>query len=214
MSDRVKAQKAKRSSTPQRPVEESAAEGLYIAVAATRLLLKNRIVVELLNENRDYDGDHYLDAARDALLELAEESREDAERLEDLIRLLRSSRWRRGDRQGYKRADIDNLKGRLRQAQLVERTLRERAEDSEALREIVIAAHKAAWSEISRNIHDNLEAQFARVEIDEDDREDRERRKAEVASIDLPRLEREIARREKMRAAEVRRKLRRGRTKS
>lgn len=214
MSDRVKTQKSRRTSPSSKPAEEIAAEGLYIAVAATRLLLKNRIVVELLNENRDYDGDRYLDAARDALLELAEESRGDAERLEDLIRLLRASRWRRGDRQGYQRADIDNLKGRLRQAQLVERTLRERADDPDALREIVIAAHHAAWGEISRNIHDNLEAQFARVEIDEDDREDRERRKADIGKIDLPRLEREITRRERARAAEQRRKMRRGRSKT
>lgn len=214
MSDRLKTQKRKRPLPPSKPPEEVAAEGLYIAVAATRLLLKNRIVVEILNENRNFDPDYYLAAASEALLELAEESRGDAERLEDLIRLLRSSRWRRGDRQGYRREDIDNLKGRLRQAQLVERTLRERADDQSGLREIVTAAHEAAWGEISRNIHDNLEAQFARVEIDEDDREDRERRKADVGLIDLPRLERELARNERLRAAELRRKLRRGRAKT
>ena len=53
------------------------AEGLYIASAATRLSLKNTILVHILAEGEDFDPDRYLDEARAALLTLAEEA-EDA----------------------------------------------------------------------------------------------------------------------------------------
>ena len=43
------------------------AEGLYIASAATRLSLKNTILVHILAEGEDFDLERYLPEARAAL---------------------------------------------------------------------------------------------------------------------------------------------------
>jgi hypothetical protein len=50
------------------------ADGLYIASAATRLRLKNAILVHILANGEDFDPDLYLGEARSALKSLAEEA--------------------------------------------------------------------------------------------------------------------------------------------
>ncbi|GGA61959.1 hypothetical protein GCM10011490_10400 [Pseudoclavibacter endophyticus] len=173
--------------------EQSATDGMYIAVAATRLSLKNRILVEVLHGGQEYEAERFIGDARDALLRLADEAHGDAERLRDIMREIRGLGLRRRRRQGYRRDDVTNLRRRLEQAELVEQTLRARADDDDALRELVSAAHEAAWDEIARNIHHNLASEYERVVVDEADREDRERRIDEVATIDLARLAEETA---------------------
>lgn len=51
------------------------AEGLYIASAATRLSLKNTILVHILAEGEDFDLDRYLPEAKEALETLAARTR-------------------------------------------------------------------------------------------------------------------------------------------
>lgn len=169
-------------------VEDSATEGLYIAVAATKLALKNRIVVDLLEADHDYSADRFMDDARRTLLGLADEARSDAERVEEIVRDLRAARLRRNRRHGYQRGDINNLKKRLKQSELIDHTLRARADDERALRGLIDAARDAAWHEIARNITHNLDSEFERVEVDDADRAERSRRMDEVRRVDLPRL--------------------------
>ena len=49
------------------------AEGLYIASAATRLSLKNTILVHILADGEDFDAERYIPEARAALETLREQ---------------------------------------------------------------------------------------------------------------------------------------------
>ena len=60
------------------------ADGVYIAAAATRLSLKNRILVEVLQGNEGFDVAHFMPIARATLLTLAEEAEAERQRQERL----------------------------------------------------------------------------------------------------------------------------------
>ncbi|SJM59360.1 hypothetical protein FM112_06430 [Gulosibacter sp. 10] len=178
---------------PSQPTpEEIVAEGVYIAAAATQLSLKNRILVETLSDDgTGFAADHYIDVARDSLLQLVSEAESECERLERIIQRAGKRRARPMDMHDYRKNDVDNLKKRKAQSELVARELRKRAEDEDALRELVSAAHEAAWTEIARNIQYNLDSEFAPVPTDVEDPEERSGRIHDVIAVDLPKLERE-----------------------
>src|SRR6476660_7086176 len=61
-------------------VSDLVAEGVYVAAAATRLALKNKILVEILAGGADFDVDRFMPDARDTLLALAAEADADGVR--------------------------------------------------------------------------------------------------------------------------------------
>ena len=73
------------------------AEGLYIASAATRLSLKNTILVHTLADGEDFDAERYVPEARAALEALAAEAEADAARTE---RERKRARTRHSDSDG------------------------------------------------------------------------------------------------------------------
>lgn len=197
---------AKPSAPKKQTSEEIATEGLFIASAATRLAVKNRILVDTLAGNIDFKIEIYVDAAREILLTLAKESEEEVARLDAEMQRARKRRHRPMSMHDYQKADLDNLKHRRSQAELVAGLLRKTAADEDAVRELVGVAHEAAWGEISRNITFNLESEFATVgDIDEDEQAEREERISSVLKIDLPKLERDTKVARKREAAAARR---------
>jgi hypothetical protein len=169
-------------------VADMVAEGLYVASAATRLALKNRILVEILARGSDFDVDRFLPEARDTLLSLADEADADAQRVRDDRR--RASR-RFTDSDGthdYRSRDVRNLKKRQRQSERVAKELRTRADDAAELRKLVEDAREVAWAEVSRNIDRTLRIEAARPDLEPDYAKLREARMQSLRLVDLPRL--------------------------
>jgi len=183
-------------------VRDVVAEGLYIAAAATRLALKNRILVETISDGENFDFAHFLPEARGTLLALAAEADAEAER----IRQQQRSAWRRFDDSDgtheYRSRDVGNLRRRRKQLRRTAAELRARAEDEDALRQLVEAARDAAWEEVSRNIDRTLRIEAARPDLEEDYTAMRDARMQALMLVDLQRLEVQQRRRARLAAGE------------
>lgn len=164
------------------------AEGLYIASAATRLSLKNSILVHILAEGEDFDSDSFVPAARDVLLALATEAEADATRAEAERKTARSRHSESGGTHDYRSRDVRNLRRRRKQSLHVATELRARAEDDEELRKLIADAREAAWSEVANNIDSSLRIEAARPDLEPDYDRMRKARMQALRLVDLPKL--------------------------
>jgi hypothetical protein len=184
-------------------VADVAAEGLYIAVATTRLSLKNRILMDTIAGGEGYDVDRFLPDARAALLSLADEADEAADR----VRREARDAWRRfADPDGthdYGSRDVRNLRRRRRQSRKVAKELRARADDEDALRQIVVAARDAAWQELAANIDRTLRVEAARPDLEPDYAKMRDARMQSLRLVDLAALSSQQRQRAKSRGAQA-----------
>lgn len=183
-------------------VRDLVAEGVYIAAAATRLALKNTILVDILAGGADFDVDRFIPEARATLLSLADEADEDAVRARKEAKKA-SRRFR--DPYGshdYSSRDVRNLKKRRKQSERIAAELRARAQDEAQLRELVEAAREAAWADVSRNIDRTLRIEAARPDLDPDYDKMREARMQSLRLVDLPRLAAHKRRLEEIRAGD------------
>ena len=184
-------------------VKDLVAEGVYVAAAATRLALKNKILVDILASGADFDVDRFVPDARETLLELADEADADGARAAKEGRKA-SRRFR--DPYGshdYSSRDVRNLRRRRKQAERVAAELRARAEDEGELRQLVEAAREAAWADVSRNIDRTLRIEAARPDLEPDYAKMREARMQSLRLVDLPRLAAHKRRLEEIRAGEA-----------
>ena len=191
---------------PRVKTRDVVAEGLYIASAATRLALKNRILVHILVDGDDFDSEAFVPDARETLLNLAAEADADAARTE---RERKAARTRYTDSSGthdYRRRDVRNLRRREKQSQHVARELRARADDTDELRKLVADAREAAWSEVAKNIDRSLRITAARPDLDADYDRMRGARMQALRLVDLPKLRahrRSVAKQQALRAEGV-----------
>ncbi|KJL37105.1 MULTISPECIES: hypothetical protein [Microbacterium] len=164
------------------------AEGLYIAAAATRLTLKNRMLVALISSDADFDVELFLPDAQEALLALAREAEADGKRAER-ERKRASRRFSLSDgTHDYRSRDVKNLRRRRKQSLRIAEELQQRAADEATLRELVEAAREAAWSEVSRNIDRRLRIEAARPDLEPDYEKMRKARMMSLKLVDLPKL--------------------------
>lgn len=164
------------------------AEGLYIASAATRLSLKNKILVHILVDGDDFDAERFIPDARQALEALAAEAEEDAARTE---RERKAARGRYADSSGthdYRSRDVRNLRRRRKQSLHVAAELRARAADDEQIRRLIADAREAAWGEVSKNIDRTLRIEAARPDLEPDYDRMRMARMQALRLVDLPKL--------------------------
>ncbi|WP_306770309.1 asparagine synthase [Microbacterium sp. 18062] len=164
------------------------AEGIYIAAAATRLTLKNRILVDILSAGEGFDADRFVPEARGTLLTLASEAEADAERAEHERKLARRRFSDSDGTHDYRSRDVRNLRRRRKQSERIAKELRGRAEDPEELRTLVEAAREAAWAEVARNIDSTLRIEAARPDLEPDYGMMRAARMQSLRLVDLPRL--------------------------
>ncbi|MBD7958809.1 asparagine synthase [Microbacterium sp. Sa4CUA7] len=168
--------------------DDIVAEGLYIASAATRLALKNRILVDILTGGEDYSEARFVPHARETLLHLADEAEADAERAE---RERKTAKGRHTDSDGthdYRSRDVRNLRKRARQSRHIAKELRERAEDPLELAKLVEDARDAAWSEVAKNIDRTLSIEAARPDLEPDYERMRRARMQALRMVDIPKL--------------------------
>lgn len=164
------------------------AEGLYIAAAATRLRLKNEILVHVLAEGEDFVEDAFVPIARETLLSLADEAQAEAERTAAAVVLARGRHSDSDGTHDYRSRDVRNLKRRRKQSQHVAQQLRTRAADDAEVRRLIADAREAAWGDVERNLDRTLGIVAARPDLESDYERMREARMQALRLVDLPRL--------------------------
>ncbi len=184
-----KGRRGVRASAESRPtLADIVSEGVYIAAAATRLALKNRILVDILSAGEGFDVDRFVPDAKDTLLTLAAEADADADRADRERKLARRRFSDSGGTHDYRSRDVRNLRRRRKQSERIAAALRERAENEDELRALVEAAREAAWSEVARNIDSTLRIEAARPDLEPGYAQMRAARMQSLRLVDLPRL--------------------------
>ena len=167
---------------------DAIAEGVAIADAAARLAVRNRILVDTIARNEPFDPERVAPFARETLLALAAEQ----EAAADLTRKQRKKAWGKySDPDGthdYRDRDTRNLRRRQRQYTGVAKVLRERADDAEAVAELVAGARQAAWGDVESNLQRRLVVEGARPDLEPDYGQMRAARMQALRLVDLPRL--------------------------
>ncbi|WP_158078069.1 asparagine synthase [Rathayibacter sp. VKM Ac-2630] len=169
-------------------VEEATEEGLMLAEYASRMAVKNRVLMDGLTADVPFDVGHYSRAAALELRKLADESEAAAARLRAIAAEATSVGGRSDHVHDYRSADVDNLDHRERLSLAVADTLRRRAGDDAYLATLVDGARQDAWRELSQSIEETLD-RAPRIDPDDEEyRRDRSVRMALVVVDDLAKL--------------------------
>lgn len=134
------------------PVEDIIEQGLLVADVASRMTVKNAIIMNALKNRAAYDSQQIRDMVRDSLIELAEERERDArhiERVRGEIRNTGRSAWSESE---YGNDDSRTLRHRQEVYEGVATELRERADDPEYIDRTAERARVAAWEEIGDSL--------------------------------------------------------------
>jgi hypothetical protein len=166
-------------------VEESTAEGLMLAEYASRMRVKNAIIVGVLTRRETYSAADYLDDASGALEHLAAEFDGAAERIAGELRAIENLRGSALHAHDYRSGDSANLRHREAVLQSLVVALRTRRDDRDYLLELVEAARQDAWSDIARAVEESLDR--STIVVDESYLRERSRRMRQVAR-DLAKL--------------------------
>lgn len=178
---------AKALPKPPRPTLQGAlGEGLMLAEYASRMSVKNDIEIGALTGNERYDAERYRATARNALLALAEESGEAAERIGRQRRWAAYLDGHAEHIHDYHPADEVNLERREELSGVLADALRERADDDDYLSTLVERAREDAWAEIAAEITGSLRA--THITVDTDYLRDRDERMRRLVAEDLARL--------------------------
>lgn len=172
-------------------VEEAAEEGLMLAQYASRMAVKNRVLMDGLAADVPFDVARYSAAAAAELDKLARESEAAAVRLHAIAEDVTSVGGRSDHVHDYRSADVDNLDHREQLSLLVANYLRERARDEEYLARLVDDARQDAWRELAESIEKRLDSTPRLDPDDEEYRRDRSVRMALVVVDDLMKLAQE-----------------------
>lgn len=134
------------------PVADIIEQGMLVADVAVRMSVKNDIIMNALKRHVDYDEQQIVDMVREAVVNLADERRHDAEyvhQVRDEVRERGRSSWMDSD---YDNNDGRTLRHREEVYEGVSQQLRERADDEEYLRRTAERARLAAWAEIGDSL--------------------------------------------------------------
>jgi hypothetical protein len=167
---------------------DAIAEGVSIASAAARLVVRNRILVDTIANDEPFEVARFAPFARETLIALADEQA----RAADLARRQRKKAWGKfSDPDGthdYRDRDTRNLRKRHRQYLGVAKELRRMAEDPHVVRTLVEQSRDAAWGDVESNLDRRLRVEGMRPDLDPDYARMRAARMQSIRLVDLPRL--------------------------
>lgn len=176
---------------PPPSLEQSVEEGMLLADYATRMAVKNHIVVDTIQQDNPYDPARHTAQAAEMLRELADEQDQAAERTAEARLAVAGLGGDATHPHDYREVDTDNLALREATATALAAALRARADSEEELLTIVERARQDAWDEVGRAIQAGLDA-FSGVEaLKADYEEERPARLRLLIWRDLARLEEE-----------------------
>jgi hypothetical protein len=167
---------------------DAIAEGVSIASAAARLVIRNRILVDTIANDEPFEEARFASFARETLSSLADEQ----EAAADLARRQRKKAWGKfSDPDGthdYRDRDTRNLRKRHRQYIGVAKELRRMADDPHVVRTLVEQSRDAAWGDVESNLQRRLRVEGMRPDLDPDYERMRAARMQSIRLVDLPRL--------------------------
>ncbi len=142
-------------------LERALEEGMLITDFAVRMTIRNAIVTAMLTEpGAVFTPELFVGAARQALLDLAEEADSAEERMAAERRLATVLEGEPEHSHDYRPADAINLGRREALARATAAALRRRSEDAAFLAAVVEAARAEAWAEVSREIELRIDRTF------------------------------------------------------
>lgn len=166
-------------------LNEIVEEGLLMSLFATRMAVKNRIIVGALREHNDFSTEDYARAAGEELCRIARQSEADARRVVRARKKLLNQRWT-GSIGDFGRGDLRQLALRRRVYEALARALRAVSVDEERLAGLVETARVDAGEEIAQALTARLIAQD--FEREPDYLINRFERLNELETIDIPAL--------------------------
>jgi hypothetical protein len=170
----------------RRAVEEEAGEGLLLAEYATRMRLKNRIIVDTVTAQGSIDPDAWAEEVRLVLGGLRLEAEVSSRRMEQQLRVAALTDGRATHEHDYRASDTDNLDRRRRVYRLVARRLLSWENDPSQVTALLEAARRDAQEEIDAALTRAMSGDpIGRVE---DEAHLRQRLRL-IATVDLPALE-------------------------
>ena len=144
-------------------LEQTVEEGMLLAEYATRMAVKNHIVVDTLQYGNDFDPARHTGEAAHLLRELASEQWEAAGRIDADLEVAQGLRGDATHPHDYRDVDVANLRLRRDAAVALASALRAKADSEEELLALVERGRVDAWDEVGRAIEAGLDA-FSGVE--------------------------------------------------
>jgi hypothetical protein len=166
-------------------LEEAVGEGLMLAEYASRMAIKNAIIVGALTGGVSYDDGTYPRVARETLDGLIAETEASAARIEGEVMRAADSEGRADHVHDYRRADVENLARRQEQDETLAHRLRERRADDDYVNRLVDDARDDAWREVTASIEEELDRVQATETIDSDYERERDSRLLAFVEEDL-----------------------------
>lgn len=174
---------------------DTVAEGVYIALAAARLTVRNHILVETIANDGQFEPHQLAAFACEVLESLAAEQ----EAAATLAKRQRKKAWGKfSDSDGthdYRDRDTRNLRKRHKQYVRVAARLRVMIGDPEQVNALVAQARDAAWGDVEANLQRRLRVEGMTADSDPEYATMREARLDALKLIDLPRLAAQATRR-------------------
>ncbi|MFF1877779.1 hypothetical protein [Leifsonia sp. NPDC058230] len=172
-------------------LDQSVEEGLMLADYATRMAVKNHIVVDTIQQGNAFDPVRHTDQAARMLRDLADEQDQAAARIAESRAQVDGRDGEATHPHDYRDVDAGNLRRREKAAGALAAALRHRADSESELLAIVERARADAWDEVGHAIENSLDA-FSGVEALKADYEaERPARLKLLIGRDLAKLEQE-----------------------
>lgn len=166
-------------------VEEATSEGLMLAEYASRMKVKNAIIVGVLTRRDTYEAADYVEAAMGALEHLAAEFDAAADRISRELSAIEDLRGSARHAHDYRSSDSANLRHREESLRSLVIKLRARHDDDTYILGLVEKARQDAWADIARAMEESLDR--THFVVDETYERERARRMRQVAR-DLARM--------------------------
>ncbi|WP_085370944.1 hypothetical protein [Leifsonia sp. NCR5] len=172
-------------------LEQSVEEGMLLADYATRMAVKNHIVVDTIQQDNPFDPARHTAQAADMLRELADEQDQAAERAAEARLAVAGLGGDATHPHDYRDVDAGNLALREEAARALATALRAKADSEEELLRIVERARQDAWDEVGRAIQAGLDAFSGAEALKANYEEERPARLRLLIWRDLAKLEEE-----------------------
>ena len=174
---------------PPVPVEDMVDEGALIVASTVRMAVKNLIIVSALRDHIDFDEDAMLAEVRSELHRLADEKREDADRIERFGELAEGRFGKASHQTDYHESDLDSLDLRTQVSRSLAERLDELSTDDAYTRDLVEQARERAFEEFASSVEQKL-AGIPQTSTDASYRKGRAERLRQLVKVDLAELER------------------------
>jgi hypothetical protein len=172
-------------------LEQSVDEGMLLADYATRMAVKNHIVVDTIQDGNPFDPSRHTAQAAEFLRELADEQDQAAARASGVSESVAGLGGDAMHPHDYRDVDVANLRLREEAATTLASALRDRAATESELLAIVERARQDAWHEVGQAIEASLDAFSGAEALKENYEAERPARLKLLIWRDLAKLEEE-----------------------